>query len=152
MENCVSRVEEDRLIYDALDILQKRFQDRTVLDSPESVRDYLTVWLTEREQECFVALFLDTRHRVLEMKTMFFGTLDGATVYPREVVKEALRYNAGAVIFCHNHPSGVTEPSLADQAITRRLKEALGTVDIRVLDHFIVGGGICVSMAERGMI
>jgi len=148
----VSRVEEDRLIYDALDILQKRFQDRTVLDSPESVRDYLTVWLTERERECFVALFLDTRHRVLEMKTMFSGTLDGATVYPREVVKEALRYNAGAVIFCHNHPSGVTEPSLADQAITRRLKEALGTVDIRVLDHFIVGGGDCVSMAERGMI
>ncbi|NND58427.1 MAG: DNA repair protein RadC [Xanthomonadales bacterium] len=152
MEDCVSRVEEDRLIYDALDILQKRFQDRTVLDSPESVRDYLTVWLTERERECFVALFLDTRHRVLEMKTMFSGTLDGATVYPREVVKEALRYNAGAVIFCHNHPSGVTEPSLADQAITRRLKEALGTVDIRVLDHFIVGGGDCVSMAERGMI
>ena len=152
MENCVSRVEEDRLIYDALDILQKRFQDRTVLDSPESVRDYLTVWLTEREQECFVALFLDTRHRVLEMKTMFYGTLDGATVYPREEVKEALRYNSGAVIFCHNHPSGITEPSLADQAITRRLKEALGTVDIRVLDHFIVGGGICVSMAERGMI
>ena len=152
MENCVNRVEEDRLIYDALDILQKRFQDRTVLDSPESVRDYLTVWLTERERECFVALFLDTRHRVLEMKTMFSGTLDGATVYPREVVKEALRYNAGAVIFCHNHPSGVTEPSLADQAITRRLKEALGTVDIRVLDHFIVGGGDCVSMAERGMI
>ena len=152
MENCVSRVEEDRLIYDALDILQKRFQDRTVLDSPESVRDYLTVWLTEREQECFIALFLDTRHRVLEMKTMFYGTLDGATVYPREVVKEALRFNAGAVIFCHNHPSGVTEPSLADQAITRRLKEALGTVDIRVLDHFIVGGGTCVSMAERGMI
>ena len=148
----MSRVEEDRLIYDALDILQKRFQDRTVLDSPESVRDYLTVWLTERERECFVALFLDTRHRVLEMKTMFYGTLDGATVYPREVVKEALRYNAGAVIFCHNHPSGVTEPSLADQAITRRLKEALGTIDIRVLDHFIVGGGNCVSMAERGMI
>ena len=148
----MSRVEEDRLIYDALDILQKRFQDRTVLDSPESVRDYLTVWLTEREQECFIALFLDTRHRVLEMKTMFYGTLDGATVYPRDVVKEALRFNAGAVIFCHNHPSGVTEPSLADQAITRRLKEALGTVDIRVLDHFIVGGGTCVSMAERGMI
>lgn len=148
----MNRVEEDRLIYDALDILQKRFQDRTVLDSPESVRDYLTVWLAERERECFVALFLDTRHRVLEMKTMFSGTLDGATVYPREVVKEALRYNAGAVIFCHNHPSGVTEPSLADQAITRRLKEALGTVDIRVLDHFIVGGGDCVSMAERGMI
>ena len=152
MEDCVTRVEEDRLIYDALDILQKRFQDRTVLDSPESVRDYLTVWLTEREQECFVALFLDTRHQVLGMKTMFRGTLDGATVYPREVVKEALRYNAGAVIFCHNHPSGVTEPSLADQAITRRLKEALGTIDIRVLDHFIVGGGDCVSMAERGMI
>ena len=148
----MNRVEEDRLIYDALDILQKRFQDRTVLDSPESVRDYLTVWLTEREQECFVALFLDTRHQVLGMKTMFRGTLDGATVYPREVVKEALRYNAGAVIFCHNHPSGVTEPSLADQAITRRLKEALGTIDIRVLDHFIVGGGDCVSMAERGMI
>ncbi len=152
MENCVSRVEEDRLIYDALDILQKRFQDRTVLDSPESVRDYLTVWLTEREQECFIALFLDTRHRVLEMKTMFYGTLDGATVYPREVVKEALRFNAGAVIFCHNHPSGVSEPSLADQAITRRLKEALGTIDVRVLDHFIVGGGNCVSMAEREMI
>jgi DNA repair protein RadC len=152
MEDSVSRVEEDRLIYDALDILQKRFQDRTVLDSPESVRDYFTVWLTERKQECFVVLFLDTRHRVLEMKTMFRGTLDGATVYPREVVKEALRYNAGAVIFCHNHPSGVTEPSLADQAITRRLKEALGTIGIRVLDHFIVGGGNCVSMVERGMI
>ena len=83
---------------------------------------------------------------------MFEGTLDGATVYPREVVKEALRVNAAAVILCHNHPSGVAEPSLADQAITRRIKDALSTVDIRMLDHFVVAGGECISMAERGLI
>lgn len=148
----MNRVEEDRIIYDALNILQSRFEGRTSLTSPDKVKEYLAVKLTQLEQETFFVIFLDTRHQVLEMDEMFHGTLDGATVYPRVVVKEALRVNAGAVIFAHNHPSGIAEPSLADQAITRRLKEALALVDIRVLDHFVVGGGRCTSMAAKGMI
>ena len=148
----MNRVEEDRLIYDALKILKRRCRKGIAFTSPNDARDYLTVKYTDCERETFIVLFLDTRHRLIRMSEMFVGTLDGASVYPREVVKEALRCNAGAVILCHNHPSGVTEPSLADQAITRRLKDALGAVEIRILDHFVVGGGECISMAERGLI
>lgn len=144
--------EEDRIIHDALQILQRRFQGRTALTSPKDTRDYLTLMLTGCERESFLVLFLNTRHQVLKMEKMFQGSLDGASVYPREVVKEALRCNAGAVILCHNHPSGIAEPSLADQAITRRIKDALQLIEVRVLDHFVVAGGECLSMAERGML
>lgn len=148
----MTRSEEDRIVQQALQILQNRFQGRNALTSPNDTRNYLTLKLTETQREQFYVLFLNTRHQVLTLMKMFEGTLDGATVYPREVVKEALRINAGAVILCHNHPSGVAEPSLADQAITRRIKDALNTVDIRMLDHFVVAGGECISMAERGLI
>lgn len=148
----MTRSQEDHIIKNALKILRKRFENQESLTSPQDTKDYLAVKLTETQREQFYVLFLNTRHQVLKLKKLFEGTLDGATVYPREVVKEALQVNAGAVILCHNHPSGVSEPSLADQAITRRIKEALGTVDIRVLDHFVVAGGECISMAERGLV
>jgi DNA repair protein RadC len=148
----VTRSEEDRVIQNALQILQNRFENAKALTSPQDTKNYLSLKLTERQREQFYVLFLNTRHQVLKLKKMFEGTLDGATVYPREVVKEALRLNAGAVILCHNHPSGVAEPSLADQAITRRIKEALNLVDIRTLDHFVIAGGECISMAERGLL
>ena len=148
----MSKVEEDKLIYDALNILKNRFKRGAPLSSPAQVREYLALKLSKYEREVFMVLFLDTRHRVIKTEEMFLGTLDGACVYPREVVKEALGCNAGAVIVCHNHPSGVSEPSLADQAITRRLKDALLLVEIRMLDHFIIAGGTTVSMASRGML
>jgi len=148
----MNRVAEDKVIYDALKILKKRFKRGTTLTSPAQVQEYLVLKLAQYEREVFMVLFLDTRHRVIKMEEMFFGTLDGACVYPREVVKEALGCNAGAVIVCHNHPSGVSEPSLADQAITRRLKDALLLVEIRMLDHFVIAGGTTVSMASRGML
>ena len=148
----MNKVAEDKIIYDALNILKNRFKPGTELTSPDEVREYLALKLSEYEREVFSVLFLDTRHRIIKLNDMFFGTLDGAVVYPREVVKAALACNAGAVIVCHNHPSGVSEPSLADQAITRRLKDALQLVEIRLLDHFIVAGSTTVSMASRGML
>ena len=100
----------------------------------------------------FQCLFLDTRHRVIHSEELFQGSIDGACVYPRVIAERALRHNAAAVIVAHNHPSGVTEPSLADQAITRRIKDALALLEIRLLDHFVIGEGSPVSMAARGMI
>lgn len=120
--------------------------------NPASVRDYLRLLFAGEEREIFIVLFLDNRHRVISVERMFFGTIDGANVHPREVVKLALRRNAAAVIFSHNHPSGVAEPSPADELITRRLKEALLLVDIRVLDHLIVGESVVESFAERGLL
>jgi DNA repair protein RadC len=108
--------------------------------------------LATREFETFCLIYLDNRHRLIACEDLFRGTIDGASVHPREVVKEALRHNAAAVILAHNHPSGVAEPSHADELITRRLREALQLVDIRVLDHLIVAGGETVSFAERGLI
>lgn len=122
------------------------------LTSPgDSVR-YLQHLLGYRKREVFQCLFLDTRHRVLHSEALFLGSIDGAVVYPRIVAERALRQNAAAVIVAHNHPSGVSEPSLADQAITRRLKDALSLFEIRLLDHFIIGQGEPVSMASRGML
>lgn len=121
------------------------------LTSPQETREYLSGQLRDYAHEVFAVLFLDQRHRVIKFEEMFRGTIDGANVYPREVVKKALELNAAAVIFAHNHPSGVAEPSQADERITRRLKEALSLVDIRVLDHFIVGENV-VSFAERGLL
>jgi DNA repair protein RadC len=122
------------------------------LESPELTRQYLKTVLRDHSNEVFACLFLDTRHRVIAFEELFQGTIDGATVYPRVVAEKALRHGAAALIVAHNHPSGVCEPSLADQAITRRLKEALALLDIRLLDHFVVGDGEPVSMASRGML
>ncbi len=122
------------------------------LTSPAETRHYLSACLRDRGQEVFAALFLDNRHQVLAYEELFFGTIDGASVHPREVVKRALALNAAALICAHNHPSGVAEPSRADEAITRHLKEALGLVDIRLLDHIIVGDGEMTSLAERGLL
>jgi len=121
------------------------------LTSPQETRQYLSLRLRDYSHEVFAVLFLDQRHRVLEFEEMFRGTIDGASVYPREVVKKALHHNAAAVIFAHNHPSGIAEPSQSDERITQRLKDALALVDIRVLDHFVVGDEV-VSFAERGLL
>ncbi|HLP30524.1 MAG TPA: DNA repair protein RadC [Geothrix sp.] len=123
-----------------------------VLGSPEATRRYLALRLRDRPQEVFAVLFLDNRHRVIAFEELFHGTIDGASVHPREVVRQAMGHNAAAVILAHNHPSGVAEPSRADESITRRLREALALVDIRVLDHVIVGDGQAVSLAERGLL
>ncbi|MBK1701811.1 RadC family protein [Thiococcus pfennigii] len=123
-----------------------------VLTSPEATRDYLKARLYAYPHEVFACLFLDNRHRVIRYEELFRGTIDGASVHPREVVRQALMINAAAVIFAHNHPSGVAEPSQADIRITQRLKESLALIDVRVLDHFIVGEGRGTSLAERGLI
>ncbi len=122
------------------------------LSSPLETRDFLQASLRDRHNEVFCCLFLDNRHRLLALEELFTGTIDGATVHPREVVKRALAHNAAAVILAHNHPSGVAEPSRADEVLTRRLKDALALVDIRVLDHMIVGDGEMVSFSERGLL
>ncbi len=122
------------------------------LRSPEDTRRFLTSRLGTYPHEVFAGLFLDNRHRVIRYRELFRGTIDGAAVYPREVVRQALEDNAAAVIFAHNHPSGVAEPSQSDISLTRRLKEALGLVDIRVLDHMVVGHGEVISLAERGLM
>lgn len=122
------------------------------LSSPHAVRHYLMARLRHEDRELFCCLFLDNRHRVIRCEDLFQGTIDGASVYPREVVKRALALNAAAVIFAHNHPSGVAEPSGADQRLTQRLQRALELVDIRVLDHMVVGETDVVSFAERGLL
>ena len=123
-----------------------------LLGTPQSVRDYLRVHYLDKEREVFLCLFLDNRHRLISAEEMFQGTIDGASVHPREVVKRALALNAAAVIVSHNHPSGVADPSQADELITRRLIDALALVDIRCLDHLIVGGTAVTSLAERGWL
>jgi DNA repair protein RadC len=122
------------------------------LDSPQATRDFLVTRLRDTPHELFCCLHLDNRHRLIAFEELFRGTIDGASVYPREVVKQALARNAAAVILAHNHPSGVAEPSQADELVTRRLREALQLVDIRVLDHLIVADNGCLSFAERGLI
>lgn len=125
---------------------------RKTLSSSTVVKDYLRSMLRHRQSEVFVGLFLDSQHQLIACDELFQGTIDGASVYPREVVKHALRHNAAAMIFAHNHPSGIAEPSDADRAITLRLKEALNLVDIRTLDHLVVGDDNVVSFAERGLL
>jgi len=143
----------DLVIVRALEILRSRLAEPgRVLASPKDTREYLWLRLAGCEHELFCLLHLDSRHRVLGFERLFRGTLDGASVHPREVVKAALARNAAAVILAHNHPSGDSEPSAADRALTKRLVDALGLVDIRVLDHVVVGSGDTVSFAERGLI
>ncbi|XAW89637.1 DNA repair protein RadC [Vibrio sp. CDRSL-10 TSBA] len=122
------------------------------LTSPQHTKLYLSSVLRDRQREAFYILFLDNQNRVIQDEILFEGTIDAASVYPREVVKRALHHNAAALILAHNHPSGVAEPSQADRRITRRLADALALVDIRVLDHFVVGDGEVVSFAERGWL
>jgi len=122
------------------------------LTRPEDAGRFLLAKLRRYPHEVFACLFLDNKHRVLAFEEMFRGTIDGAAVYPREVVRRSLEHNAAALILAHNHPSGVAEPSEADRSITRRLVEALGLVDIRVLDHLVIGDGSWVSLAERGWL
>lgn len=122
-----------------------------VIDSPQATRQFLLAQLRDATQEVFAVLFLDQRHRVLAFERLFYGTINQAAVHPREVVKAVLRHNAAAVILAHNHPSGVAEPSTADREITLRLRDALNLIDVRVLDHMIIGDH-CTSMAELGMI
>lgn len=133
-------------------IMEHPLREGEPLTSPAMTRRYLKSRLITRPHEVFAALFMDNRHRVIRYQELFHGTIDGAAVYPREVVRRALEYNAAAIIFAHNHPSGVAEPSEADLALTERLKQALALVDIRVLDHMIVGHGEVVSLAERGCL
>lgn len=143
---------QDQTIRRALKILEDRAREQDALTSPAAVRGYLRLKLADRQHEVFVCVFLDARNRVLAFEELFRGTLTQTSVYPREVVKEALAKNAAAVILCHNHPSGVAEPSIQDQALTRTLTEALGLVDVKVLDHFIVAGATALSFAERGLL
>ena len=132
--------------------LAEQFDRGSPLLSPEHTARYLQSRLRDYPYEVFAVLFLDNRHRVLAFEELFRGTIDGASVHPREVVRRALALNAAAVIFSHNHPSGIAEPSQADQRITTRLREALALVDVRVLDHLVVGDGDCCSLAQRGLL
>ena len=137
--------------------LAKRFFEEALtvgeaIRSPSDTESFLLARMRHLQHELFCCLYLDNRHRVLRFDEMFRGTIDGTSVYPREVVKEALQVNAAAVILCHNHPSGVAEPSQADERITKRLKSALELVDIRLLDHLIVGDGQTTSLAARGIL
>ena len=144
---------EDEIIARALEILARRLRDPGALfDSPQAVRDYLRLKIAALEHEVFGCIWLDARHQVIEVEELFRGTLTQTSVYPREVVKQALKHNAAAVIFYHNHPSGAAEPSTADELLTRHLKDALVLIDTTVLDHFIVAHTKTTSFAERGLI
>lgn len=147
---------DDQVLARAREILEEkaRYQPwgREALSSPSAVRDALRCRLADRDRECFVVMLLDAQHRLIAVEELFVGTLTQTSVYPREVVKCALRHNAAAVIFGHNHPSGVAEPSQADQVLTETLQRALALVDVKVLDHFIIGQGVAMSFAERGLI
>jgi DNA repair protein RadC len=132
--------------------LQEQLQRDDILENPDVTREFLASRLRHLPYEVFACLFLDNRHRVIDFEEMFHGTIDGASVHPREIVRRALHHNAAAIIFAHNHPSGIAEPSRADVQLTRRLVDALTLVDVRVLDHFVVGDGNGVSFAERGLI
>jgi DNA repair protein RadC len=132
--------------------LAERLQRGTALESADDTRRYLQAQLRDRPHEVFCCLFLDNRHRVLGFEELFRGTLNGTAVYPREIVKRAMHHNAAAVILVHNHPSGVAEPSRQDEILTERLKESLEMLEIRLLDHLVVGDGESVSFGERGML
>lgn len=131
--------------------LFENIQQKDVLCCPQDTRNYLMAQLQGYPHEVFAVLFMDNRNQIISFEKMFFGTIDGASVYPREVVRTALQKNAAAVIFAHNHPSGVAEPSKADEQITQRLKEALALIDVRVLDHMVIGDSV-TSFAERGLL
>jgi DNA repair protein RadC len=132
--------------------LQEKLKENAALTSPGAVRDYLRLRLASRKEEAFVCIWLDAQHRAIGIEEPFRCTLTQTSVYPREIVKAALRVNAAAVIFAHNHPSGVAQPSRSDELLTRNLKEALSLIEVKVLDHFIVAGNQAISFAERGLL
>jgi DNA repair protein RadC len=133
-------------------VLAQRVRRGATMSSPQAVKDHLRLEIGVLEHEVFCVLFLDAQHRIIALKQMFRGTVTQTSVYPREVVKEALSLNAAAVILAHNHPSGAVEPSRADEYLTQTLKAALGLVDVRVLDHLVVAGADACSFAERGLM
>ena len=141
----------DQILEAARQAIEHKMQRGASFTSPAVVKEYLRAKLAGYEHEVFAVLFLDSQHRLIEYSEMFHGTIDSASVYPREVVKEALRLNAAAVILSHNHPSGNPEPSQADKMLTQRLKDALGLVEVRTLDHVVVAGSNTVSFAEAGL-
>lgn len=143
---------EEQIIKAASILLNRAIYRGTALTSPDTARAYLKTRLHGLEHEVFACIFLDNQHRAIEYEELFRGTVDGAAVYPREVVKRCLQLNAAAVIFAHNHPSGINEPSQADRLITDKLKNALTMIDVRVLDHLIIGDGLPYSFAEHGLI
>lgn len=144
---------EENIIHEALNILSRRMrQAEAFFNSPSAVRDYLRLKMAELEFEVFNVIFLDAPHGVIATEEMFRGTLTQTSVYPREGVNRALFHNAAAVIFAHNHPSGICEPSRSDEILTDALKQSLALVDVRALDHFIIAGTDCLSFAERGLI
>lgn len=143
---------EQRTLDRAYKILEKRANYNEVLNRPDQVKAMVTFKLAHLEREVFLCMFLNAQHQLIACEELFQGTIDASSVYPREVVKRALHHNAAAVIFAHNHPSGMPEPSQADQRITIRLRDALALVDIRVLDHIVVGGTSTISFAERGLL
>ena len=145
-------VEKRSVITLAMKVLAIKHRAGRVLSKPDETRDFLRLRLADYRNEVFGCLFLDNRHRIIAVRELFQGTIDGASVYPRVVVQQAMEVNAAAMVFFHNHPSGVAEPSHADESITRRLKDALALVDVRVLDHFVVSAGESVSFAERGLL
>ena len=132
--------------------LREKLDRGCALSSPQAVRDFLRLKLQDRPHEVFVSVFLDAQNRVLAVEELFRGTLTQTSVYPREVVKRALHHNAAALIFAHNHPSGIAEPSRSDEALTQALRQALALVDVKVLDHFVIGTGAAMSFAERGLL
>src|SRR2546423_727543 len=132
--------------------LREKLRENAALNSPGAVRDYLRLRLSSRKEEAFVCIWLDAQHKAIDIEEPFRGTLTQTSVYPREIVKSALRFNAAAVIFAHNHPSGVAQPSQADELLTRNPQEALSLVDVRVLDHFIIAGNQAISFAVRCLL
>jgi len=142
----------DEIIVFAESILRERVERGKPLSDPDTVKRWLVARLSDRSYEVFCILYLDNRHRVITFEELFRGTLDGASVHSREVVKQALHHNSAACIFVHNHPSGIADPSDADRRLTQRLKDALALVDIRTLDHFVIGGSEAVSFVERGWL
>src|SRR5439155_19606431 len=144
---------DDAVVEKALSVLERRMRVAgPLLSNPQAVRDYLRLRIADLGHEVFLVLFLDAQHRLIACEEMFRGTLSQTSVYPREIVKTALTHNAAAVVFAHNHPSGVAEPSRADELLTAALKQALALVDVRTLDHLVVGGVNTISFAERGLI
>lgn len=147
------RAREDLIIVEASLILDRRMFTRgPSLHTPQDVRDFLKLKLAGHEHEVFASVFLDNRHQVIAFEELFFGTINGASVYPRQLVKRALHWNSAAVIITHNHPSGCSEPSEADRHLTERLQHAMALIDVRVLDHLIVGAGRPLSLAEYGWL
>lgn len=150
--NMLNPYHRTQVVQQALEWLEHEVREAAAMDSPMAVKDYLRLKLADRPHEVFAVMFLDAQHRVIETVEMFRGTLAQTSVYPREVLVEALNRQAAAVILCHNHPSGHAEPSRADETLTQTLKTALALVDVRVLDHFIVTRSTVISMAERGLV